>query len=115
MEMPEPVECPFCFDQMQLQDRKGIVWLFCPNGCPTEMEAPVRKPSSIEESEAKARAAGKMKPHGWICTDKLAADTGRWTTIETPPQSVRSEARYSSIFKIRDAVAQIKQLISQGR
>lgn len=58
METPEPVECPFCLERMQLEDREGIGWLFCPNGCPTEMEAPVRKPSAIEESEKDSHAAG---------------------------------------------------------
>lgn len=44
MEDVETVECPFCFDRMQTEDRGGIAWLVCPNGCPTEIEAPEPKP-----------------------------------------------------------------------
>ena len=41
MEAQPPVECPFCFDRMQIEDRDGILWVVCPNGCPTEFERPV--------------------------------------------------------------------------
>jgi hypothetical protein len=50
-------ECPFCFDRMRIEDRGGIGWLVCPNGCPTETEAPVTKPAE-EEEPAVRRAAG---------------------------------------------------------
>lgn len=55
-------ECPLCLGQMQLEEHEDAVWLFCPNGCPTEFEAPVRKPVDIEtgmeEPVLQARAAG---------------------------------------------------------
>jgi hypothetical protein len=43
MEEVEIVECPFCLDRMRFEDRAGDGWLVCPNGCPTEMEAPEPK------------------------------------------------------------------------
>lgn len=61
MELHES-ECPLCFGLMQLEERDGADWLFCPNGCPTEFEAPARKPAEIEvgtrEPVLQARAAG---------------------------------------------------------
>src|SRR4030088_872844 len=33
-------ECPVCLAHMELEDRSGVDWLVCPNGCPTEFEAP---------------------------------------------------------------------------
>jgi hypothetical protein len=55
-------ECPFCLGRMELEDREGTDWLVCPNGCPTEIEAPVRKPPAVESYAAEAlpsaRAAG---------------------------------------------------------
>jgi hypothetical protein len=50
-------ECPFCFDRMRVEDRSGIDWLVCPNGCPTETEAPVAQPAEAEEPIVR-RAAG---------------------------------------------------------
>ncbi len=38
-------ECPVCLGRMEAEDRSGVAWLVCPNGCPTEFEAPVRKPA----------------------------------------------------------------------
>lgn len=62
MEGVEQTECPFCLDRMQLEDRAGIAWLVCPNGCPTEMEAPEAKASESELDETRSairqRAAG---------------------------------------------------------
>lgn len=60
MENIEPVECPFCLDRMQIKDRNGSAWLVCRNGCPTEVEAPVRKPAASESSDSETliRAAG---------------------------------------------------------
>ena len=60
MELRES-ECPLCLGPMQLEERDGAAWLFCPNGCPTEFEAPIRKPAAIEvetEVALQARAAG---------------------------------------------------------
>ena len=57
MEDDETVECPFCFDRMQFEDRSGDGWLVCPNGCPTEMEAPGPK-SGETLSAIRAQAAG---------------------------------------------------------
>jgi len=59
MEMPEAVECPFCLERMQIEDRAGIVWLVCPNGCATEIEAPVAKAAAEAEMPGRARAAGE--------------------------------------------------------
>ena len=50
MEINDEAECPMCLAQMLLEDRDGIDWLVCPNGCPTEVTAPVRKPPDISES-----------------------------------------------------------------
>jgi len=36
-------ECPVCLGVMALEERSGVAWLVCPNGCPTETEAPQRK------------------------------------------------------------------------
>src|SRR5262245_1671610 len=41
-------ECPICFGLMEIERRDGSDWLMCPNGCPTEIEAPVRKPPLVE-------------------------------------------------------------------
>ncbi|HUA82789.1 MAG TPA: hypothetical protein VMB85_02945 [Bryobacteraceae bacterium] len=58
--MTETVECPFCLDRMEIEDRDGIAWLVCPNGCATEIEAPEKKPVVTEtESPVQARAAGR--------------------------------------------------------
>lgn len=48
MDTPEAVECPFCFERMEIEDRQGIAWLVCPNGCATEIEAPVTKAADGE-------------------------------------------------------------------
>jgi hypothetical protein len=62
MEELEIVECPFCFDRMQFEDRGGIGWMVCPNGCATEMEAPEPQVAAQEEAETlstiRPRAAG---------------------------------------------------------
>jgi hypothetical protein len=61
MEDVETVECPFCFDRMQFEDRGGSGWLVCPNGCATEMEAPAPKTTeeTVEtQSAIRPRAAG---------------------------------------------------------
>ena len=54
-------ECPLCLGRMELEDRGDTVWQFCPNGCPTEFEAP-RKPAAMEaevgEPALQARAVG---------------------------------------------------------
>ncbi|HYL78363.1 MAG TPA: hypothetical protein VEU96_29500 [Bryobacteraceae bacterium] len=61
MELHES-ECPLCLGHMQREEREGTAWLFCPNGCPTEYEAPIRKPAAVEagmpEPALQARAAG---------------------------------------------------------
>ncbi len=61
MEINE-AECPVCFGLMEPEDRAGTGWLVCPNGCPTEFEAPIRKPVASEaeaqEPEFRADAAG---------------------------------------------------------
>jgi hypothetical protein len=57
MEDAPAVECPFCFDRMQLEDRDGVAWLVCPNGCPTEVEAPAPKATETL-STIRPRAAG---------------------------------------------------------
>jgi len=54
MEGVEQPECPFCFDRMRFEDRAGVAWLVCPNGCPTEIEAPEPKPAGAEADEAPA-------------------------------------------------------------
>jgi hypothetical protein len=41
-------ECPICLGRMEVESRDEADWLFCPNGCPTEVEAPVRKPPAVE-------------------------------------------------------------------
>ena len=55
-------ECPICFGQMELEDQSGSLWLICPNGCPTEFEAPLAKPAGteteVEVVELRAKAAG---------------------------------------------------------
>jgi hypothetical protein len=60
MEDLETIECPFCFDRMQAEFREDVLWLVCPNGCPTETEAPVTKVAQTEETFAsiRPRAAG---------------------------------------------------------
>jgi hypothetical protein len=58
-------ECPVCFGQMELEDQAGELWLICPNGCPTEFEAPaeIQAPEleaaqvEVEELQVRARAA----------------------------------------------------------
>ena len=55
-------ECPVCLGQMELGEQAGSLWLICPNGCPTEFEAPLAKPAGteteVEQPELRARAAG---------------------------------------------------------
>ncbi len=55
-------ECPVCFGQMELEDQGGNLWLICPNGCPTEFEAPMAMPPEVETEveipQLRARAAG---------------------------------------------------------
>lgn len=59
MQRTEAVECPFCLDRMEIEDRDGVAWLVCANGCATEIEASVGKPVQSEtEPLLKARAAG---------------------------------------------------------
>lgn len=64
MEIEDTAECPFCLERMQLEDRAGTGWLVCPNGCPTEIEAPELKaaPKAPEAettlSAIRPRAAG---------------------------------------------------------
>ena len=59
MQTTEAVECPFCLDRMELEDREGVAWVVCPNGCATEFEAPVKKtPQAEAETPLQARAAG---------------------------------------------------------
>lgn len=41
-------ECPICLGRMEVERREETEWLVCPNGCPTEIEAPVRKPQGLE-------------------------------------------------------------------
>jgi len=48
MATEEAAECPFCLEQMQIEERDGKAWLFCPNGCPTESEVILRKPPGME-------------------------------------------------------------------
>jgi hypothetical protein len=48
-------ECPVCLGRMEPEDRSGVAWLACPNGCPTEFEAPAPKPT--EETLEKSAAA----------------------------------------------------------
>jgi hypothetical protein len=58
----EIVECPFCFDRMQFEDRGGVNWVVCPNGCPTEVEAPEPQAPGLEAKDTlstiRPRAAG---------------------------------------------------------
>jgi len=58
MEEVETIECPFCFDRMHFEDRDGAGWLVCPNGCPTEMEAPEPVEAVETRSSIRPRAAG---------------------------------------------------------
>jgi hypothetical protein len=55
-------ECPLCMGRMEPEDRDGTAWLVCPNGCPTELEAPIRKPVASEtetqDPPLRADAAG---------------------------------------------------------
>jgi hypothetical protein len=54
-------ECPLCLVRMQPEEREGADWLVCPNGCPTEFEAPIPKPVATETGTPevlRARAAG---------------------------------------------------------
>lgn len=54
------MECPFCLDRMQIEDRDGVLWLVCPNGCATEVEAPVKKQAAAEaEPPVRARAVAR--------------------------------------------------------
>jgi hypothetical protein len=60
MQRTEAVECPFCLDLMKIEERGGVVWLVCPNGCATEIEAAERKPAVPENGGSlQARAAGR--------------------------------------------------------
>lgn len=47
-------------ERMQVEMRAGTAWLVCPNGCPTEVEAPEPKPAEAEPtlSAIRPRAAG---------------------------------------------------------
>ena len=60
MDELEIIECPFCLEHMHVEDREGIDWLVCPNGCPTEIEAPAPKSAAAEAtlSTIRPRAAG---------------------------------------------------------
>lgn len=60
MDEVKPIECPFCLERMELEERTGIAWLVCPNGCPTEIEAPEPKPAAADAtlSAIRQRAAG---------------------------------------------------------
>jgi hypothetical protein len=55
-------ECPVCFGLMELEDQGGNLWLVCPNGCPTEFEAPLAKLPEVEVEveipQVRARAVG---------------------------------------------------------
>jgi len=55
--LPESAEseCPVCLGHMEPEDRSGVAWLACPNGCPTEYEAP--PPKLPEEALHKTAAA----------------------------------------------------------
>jgi hypothetical protein len=44
--MSEFDQCPFCLERMCLEERDAGAWLICPNGCPTEVEVPPRKPAA---------------------------------------------------------------------
>jgi len=55
-EIPEH-ECPVCLGPMQLEPRSGTPWLVCPNGCPTEMEAPQPKPADPAAQQAAHKTA----------------------------------------------------------
>ena len=60
MQRTETAECPFCLDRMAIEERDGIAWLVCPNGCATEIEAPEKKPVAAEMGPpVQARAAGR--------------------------------------------------------
>lgn len=59
MERTETAECPFCLGRMETEERNGIAWLVCPNGCATEVEAPVKKGVSAEDEPVQVRAAGR--------------------------------------------------------
>jgi len=57
----EEAQCPMCLGQMEREEREGSDWLACPNGCPTEFEAPIPKPPAIETElhpEVRAAAGG---------------------------------------------------------
>lgn len=53
----EVTECPVCLGRMELEDRGGSAWLVCPNGCPTEFEAPEPKPVEEQPKLNKSAAA----------------------------------------------------------
>ena len=57
MDETEPVECPFCMESMQVEERDQTAWLICPNGCPTEMEIAVRKPMESADATPRSSAA----------------------------------------------------------
>jgi hypothetical protein len=57
MDETEPVECPFCFERMQLEERDETAWMICPNGCPTEIEVAIRKPADSEDAPFRSSAA----------------------------------------------------------
>lgn len=62
MDDPEDAHCPMCFGQMELEEHEECAWLICPNGCPTEYEAPPKKSPSVETEltapEIRAAAGG---------------------------------------------------------
>jgi hypothetical protein len=58
MPRTESIECPFCLDRMEMEEREGVAWMVCLNGCATEFEAPATKPEE-PELPFTARAAGQ--------------------------------------------------------
>jgi len=50
------IECPVCLSRMDLEEQSGSNWLVCPNGCPTEIEAPQ------QELEIPAATAEAVEP-----------------------------------------------------
>jgi hypothetical protein len=58
MPRTESIECPFCLDRMDVEEREGVAWMVCPNGCATEFEAPAKDPAPAE-IVVRARAVGQ--------------------------------------------------------
>src|SRR5258706_4111464 len=44
--MHESDQCPVCLERMCFEERDADAWLVCPNGCPTEVQVPSRKPAA---------------------------------------------------------------------